>query len=421
MFNKVSGAATLQTVSDNKDLKRLWTLSVRLLVTLLVVVTYSFMIGMSLPGVTPLKELYGNYLGLSQMLNVFGINGITQQSIVAIGIAPYVTAQIFVQILQKGVSTHLTDLTKMGHLGKKRLSQLTHYVGMVLAILFASFMAFAGTDSLPLKLELFGVLMAGYCILIWFTTMINRFGLGNGSAIIMIVGILAGYVNLIQESKITSKDMSFLLYCVLFMLVGLFIVAEFQMLEKHYRIVLAKQRIDLVDKAVLPFKVSLTGVMPIIFAGMLFTLIQMILQFVSSTFSVVIPSVLIDQYLGMQTWESIALYLVVVFLGTFLYSFIQMNVPDLQDNLEKQSTYIAGIALGDDTARYIRGQILRLDVSGALIVTLIAGVPLILVKYFALPSALGYIGSNLFIIVIGYQDIYRHLTGIINKKITKST
>ncbi|BDH63642.1 protein translocase subunit SecY [Lysinibacillus sp. PLM2] len=353
-------------------------------------------------------------------LNTFGGGALANFSIFALGIMPYITASIIVQLLQMDVVPKFAEWAKQGEVGRRKLAQFTRYFTVVLAFLQAFAMSFGFnqmyggqliTDTSVMSyLTIAIVLTAGTAFLLWLGEQITAHGVGNGISIIIFAGIVAAIptaVNQVYAQQIEGAgDQLFIKIIVLVLLVLILLaivvgVIYVQQALRKIPIQYAKRVAGRTPQAGgqqthLPLKVNAAGVIPVIFAMAFIVTPQTLVAFfgqndvttfISNTFNYTEP-------VGML------IYVALIVLFTYFYAFIQVNPENLADNLKKQGAYIPGIRPGNDTQSYLTKVLYRLTFIGALFLVVISILPILFINFMNLPAA-AQIGGTSVIIVVG--------------------
>ena len=353
-------------------------------------------------------------------LNTFGGGALANFSIFAMGIMPYITASIIVQLLQMDVVPKFAEWAKQGEVGRRKLAQFTRYFTIVLAFIqsFAmsyGFNAMYGgsliTDtSIGSYLTIAIVLTGGTAFLLWLSEQITAHGVGNGISIIIFAGIAAAIpnaVNQVYAQQIQDAgDQLFInvVILVLLVLVLLAIVVGVIYINQALRKIPIQyaKRVAGRGQAVtggqathLPLKVNAAGVIPVIFASAFMVTPRTLATFfgqnnvttwITNTFDFSHP-------IGMT------MYVALIIAFTYFYAFIQVNPENVADNLKKQGAYIPGIRPGNDTQTYLTKVLYRLTFVGALFLVVISVLPILFTTFMNLPAAVQIGGTGLIIVV----------------------
>lgn len=393
------------------------TLCRRVLYTILIVII--FRIGVHLPihgiNLNAIKDLHKSEYFAS--LDVISGGALQRYSYFALGLSPYITASIFIQVLQQGVIPRLKEWSEQGEFGRQKLKRLTFVVSLGLGLVQAFGIAYGFYNLSELKLltgssnvsylTIALSLTLGSFILAVLAETINNYGVGQGISVIVLAGILSE-LPLRLYQYLTSQ--SWLVWASLIgaLIVLILLVYLYESLVKRYKVYNSRQigRFDF--KSTLPIKVNISGVVPLIFASSLMGL----------------PPVLISQYLkdndlgkhilklfDTSHLSGILVYTVVVIFFVFAYNQIQANPEAMAKNLSQNNVYIKGIAPGEETERFLFKEVHKISAFSIIFILLIVTLPMVLVWYFGLPTFLGTLGSSILIVVGVLQELSRQVRG----------
>ena len=392
----------------------------KILFTLAMVAVYRLGSFIPIPGVDYkvlqriLDESQGQQ-GVQALLNLFSGGALSQLAVFALGIMPYITASIIMQLLTV-VIPKLEEWQKEGESGTKRITQWTRYLTVVLAILqstalivlIQSGQLFQGAvdtaglipnPSVPIKLLMILTLTAGTAFIMWLGELITQRGIGNGMSLIIFAAIVAGLPsqgNLILQRE-PGGEILFVILCIvaLLLIVGVVFVEQGQ---RRIPVQYAKRQVGRRtyggSSTYIPLKVNQSGVIPIIFASSLLYLPQLggsiinrpgFTDFVNRFFRT-----------GSHPLYALAFFVLVVFFAYF-YTAITFNPIDVADNMKKYGGFIPGIRPGRPTAEYLDRVLTRITLPGALYLAALAILPLIVLGAAGVNFPLG--GSTLLIVV----------------------
>jgi len=406
----------------NKDLVK------RIVFTIVVLILIRVGTFLTVPGVE-LSENFNagiNNQEFFQLLATLGGGTIGQFSILALGVSPYITASIIVQLLSTDVIPVLTRWSKSGERGRRKLDRLTKLITIPFAIMQSVATIFTlsttglispkwGTNAIGAGPAWFyyilipTVMLAGTFLMLWISDQITIRGIGNGVSIIIFTGIVAGMPNnFVSTFRFWIRQgedptilfdglLRFLIYVVAFVFV-IFIVVL--MNEAERKVPIQQTGSGLVDSKehtpYLPLKLNNAGVIPVIFASAIISTPITIAQIVGehSAFAQ-----FTQNYLSFGTWWGIGIYGILTVLFTFLYSQVQINPEKIAEDFKKSGTFIPGIKPGKETKKFLTGTINRLSVLGATFLAGIAILPYIISKLTNLPSSLAIGGTGLIIII----------------------
>ncbi|MHB1372485.1 MAG: preprotein translocase subunit SecY [Thauera sp.] len=406
-------AATLGGTGKFGDLKR------RLLFLVGALIVYRIGAHIPVPGIDPqgLAELFQSQQGgILGVFNLFSGGALSRFTIFALGIMPYISASIIMQLMTVAVPT-LEALKKEGEAGRRKITQYTRYGTLVLALAQSLGIAIALEGQPGLVLEpgimfrfvTVATLVTGTMFLMWLGEQITERGIGNGISIIIFAGIVAGLPSAIGglfELVRTGAMHPFtaLLICVLVVLVTGFVV----FVERGQRKILVNYAKRQVGNKVyggqsshLPLKLNMSGVIPPIFASSIILFPATLGQWFGSSEGMYwlrdIASTLSP---GQPIY--VMLYAVAIVFFCFFYTALVFNARETADNLKKSGAFVPGIRPGDQTARYIDKILMRLTLAGAVYITLVCLLPEFLILKWNVPFYFG--GTSLLIIVVVTMD-----------------
>jgi len=417
----------------------------RIIFTLLVLIVYRIGAFIPVPNInTDILKLQdqASTASVFGLLNTFSGGALFQFSIFAMGIMPYITASIIVQLLSMDVIPAFTRWAKEGEVGRKKLSQITRYGTIVLGIIQAFGLAigfnrmFTGlvlAPSFTTYALIAIVLTAGTAFLMWLGEQITEHGIGNGISIIIFAGIIAGIPTAIGQIYTTQfvdaqgalflniVKVVILLLVVVALIVGIIYVQQgIRKIPVQYAKRVVGRKMFGGQSTHIPLKVNAAGVIPVIFALSLLVFPPTIASFWAgnSVADWIIKHMSYTAPLGM------VLYVLLIIGFTFFYTFVQMNPEQMADQMKKNGGYIPGIRPGKATSVYLTKVMTRITLSGALFLAAISIIPMILGSVAGLPNTVTIGGTSLLIVVgvaletmkqIESQLIKRHYKGFINK------
>jgi preprotein translocase subunit SecY len=395
------------------DLKR------RLVFLLGALVVYRIGTFIPVPGIDPLvldqvfKSQQGGILG---MFNMFSGGAVSRFSVFALGIMPYISASIIVQLMTT-VSPQLEALKKEGEAGRRKITQYTRYGTVFLAVFQALGIAIALESQAGLVLEpglgfrltAVATLTAGTMFLMWLGEQITERGLGNGISIIIFGGIAAGLPHAIGGTLELTRTGAFSIPLVLMLFVAVLLVTALVVfVERGQRKILVNYAKRQVGKMVvggqsshLPLKLNMSGVIPPIFASSIILFPATLAGwFGSSDRMSWLKDVAATLAPGQPVY--VLLYAVAIIFFCFFYTALVFNSKETADNLKKSGAFVPGIRPGDQTARYIDKILTRLTLVGAIYITLVCLLPEFLILNWNVPFYFG--GTSLLIIVVVTMD-----------------
>lgn len=392
----------------------------------LMLVLFRFLAHIPVPGIDPSlvrSALEGNqFFGL---LNIFSGGTLESFSVVALGVAPYITSSIIFQLLVMVVPSLKRMQKEEGEAGRRKLNQVTRWVSVPLAAIQAyGFIALisqgsgsvAGQGLLIGGFDLFMamlVMVAGSVFLMWIGEIITEKGIGNGLSILILAGIIASFPRYVQQA-IATFDQSQIINMVVFLLIALVTIVVVTALNDasrnvpvHYARHHAGNRLSGGVNSQIPLKVLMAGVIPIIFAISVVLFPTMIAQFFlhaeSATLIIVAEWVLRT---FQNNWVYGILYFVLVFGFTYFYTGVIFQPDEMAENLQKQGAFIPGVRPGSHTEAFLRNVMNRILLLGATALAVVAVLP-VLMEPLTGSQTLVIGGTSLLIIVAVVVDIVR--------------
>ena len=402
----------------------------RILFTLGVLILFRLGAHITVPGVnaSALGDLASS--GLFGLLNTFGGGALSSYSIFALGVSPYITASIVIQLLQMDIVPIFTEWADQGEVGRRKLNQATRYLTIALAFVQAigisyGFNALTGaglinSPSTSTYLSIALILTAGTMLVLWLAELITVHGFGNGTSMIIFAGIIArvptdimNYYN--SEIRNAGGELLQPTLFTLFILLGLFlmilIVIYMENARRKIPVQYSKRVSGSEKSAFLPLKVNSAGVIPVIFASSFIMTPQTILGFFSQNSSDTQWYKVLNSIFNLQEPAGAVLYLVLIVVFTYFYAFIQVNPEKVAENLTKQGGYIPSVRPGLPTQNFLSKMLMRLSTVGALYLGLVSIVPIVSSQLFYLPSSVALSGTSLLIVVGVALDLMRQLEG----------
>lgn len=387
--------------------------------TLLMLVIFRIGTFIPVPNVDASVLQATDQVGLIGFLNTFGGGALANFSILAMGIMPYITASIIVQLLQMDVVPKFAEWAKQGEVGRRKLAQFTRYFTIVLAFIQAIGMSYGfnqmndgmliQNDSISTYIVIAIVLTGGTAFLLWLGEQITANGVGNGISIIIFAGIVAavpGAINQLYAQQIQGAGDQLPINIAIMALLALAVVA-ITVLVIYVQQALRKIPIQYAKRVAgrgqstggqqthLPLKVNAAGVIPVIFAVAFMITPQTIVQFFgANAFTEAVQNAFdYTQPVGM------VIYIALIVAFTYFYAFIQVNPENVSDNLKKQGAYIPGIRPGKNTQDYLTSVLYRLTFVGAIFLAVISVLPIFFINVANLPQSAQIGGTSLLIVV----------------------
>ena len=365
------------------------------------------------------------------LYDLFVGGAFSNAAIFALGIMPYISASIIIQLLG-AVIPYFQRLSKEGEEGRKKITQLTRYGTVVISMLQAwgvsvqlSSMSAAGTPIIPPQVQGFGfhvstmiVLTAGTIFMMWLGEQITERGIGNGISLIIFIGIVARFPHaLLDEYQLVSAGAKGLIVELVIVGLMVMIVAGIVMVTQATRRIPVQYAKRVVGRKIyggvtqyIPIRVNTAGVMPIIFAQAIMFIPNTILTFFPD--SEFLQS--IAQYLDYTSITYSIVYGLMIVFFTYFYTAVAFNPKDVAENMQKQGGFIPGIRPGKNTSDFIDNILTKITLPGSVFLAIIAILPAIMVRMGVTPNFASFFGGTSLLIIVGVgldtlQQIESHL------------
>jgi preprotein translocase subunit SecY len=406
-------------LGKQKGLGELW---VRLRFLFLAIIVYRIGTHIPVPGIDPdrVADLFsqneGTYIDL---FNMFSGGALERMSILALGIMPYISASIIMQLMS-AVSPTLEQLKKEGDAGRRKITQYTRYLTILLAIVQATAMsrglnlAYEGASpigELIDSLVMITSLVTGAVFMMWLGEQVTEKGIGNGISILICAGIIAGLPGAIGQAFESAQqgDLNILLLlAIILILLGIvWFVVLVERGQRRITVNYAKRqqgkKVYAAQTSHLPLKINMAGVIPAIFASSLLLFPQSIATWIGSgdgRSSEILQTIAAS--LGPGQPLNLIVFTALIIFFCFFYTALMYNPGEVADNLKKSGAYIPGIRPGEQSAKYIDSVLTRLTVAGSLYMTAVCLMPQFIIVATGIPFYLG--GTSLLIIVVVLMD-----------------
>ena len=423
----------------------------RILFTVLILFIFRIGAQITVPGVNPegLEEYLNSGSALS-LMNLLGGGTLQTFSIFALGVSPYITAQIIVQLLSTDVLPALSELRRQGQYGRRKMEYATRYLTLMLGAVqaYGIIKTIENTSEVTLNLEgnwltyvyIIIVMLAGTMLVMWLGDQISVKGIGNGISMIIFAGIVCSlprqfstafttYVSTTAgqpEATVIAGIFKFILYVLAFLV----IIAFVTFIELSQRKIPVQhsgksggQNPGMAKASFLPIKINSAGVIPVIFASSIMMAPSVIAAFIDSNASdakwlkIFSTSDMYDMGSWSMPWGLI-IYIFLTIAFTFFYANLQIDPQQIAENFQKNNSYIPGIKPGIETERYIRKVLNRVTVIGALALALIASLPsiLTLTGVFGDNNSLVLGGTGMIIVVGVCLELNNQIDGLLAGK-----
>lgn len=372
-----------------KDIRR------KMLLTLLLLLIYRLGCWLPVPGFDISAILAAENTNLSGEFSIFGImnmisgNALQNCSVLALGVSPYITASIVIQLLTVAIPK-LGRLAKQGEDGKKKINLYTRIAALILALAQAIGIVVTYSDGLDVNNALWAgaptwligagvvlILVAGGMFTVWLGERITDLGIGNGMSLLIFVGILSSSAAAFAQAvMLVGQDITYVWTIVLYLVAVIAIFALIVFVdgaERRVPVQYAKQikgrKMYGGQSTFIPIKVNGSGVMPIIFASALLTFPQLIISIFAP------ESTWYQEWLGTGSWLYIVLLALLILAFSFFYAQITFDTEDISKRIQQQGGFITGIRAGKPTADYLKKISRRITFFGAIYLALIALIP----------------------------------------------
>lgn len=417
---------TFSSMFKNKEIRN------KILFTLAMLLIYRVGSAIPVPGVdaTKLASQISDNSVLS-MMNLLGGGALERLSVFAMGVTPYITASIIIQLLSMDFIPALTEMTKSGQTGRMKMEKITRYLGVVLSFVQAYSLVYGfdkqysvlANSNLSGYLYTATVLTAGTMFLIWLGDRISMKGIGNGLSIIIFAGIVSNMPSqFVQvwnvlaggttQGELFNGILQFALFVLLYIIIIVFVVVMETAVRKipiQYTNSSSYTRGN--DVTFLPLKINSASVIPVIFAQSIMTAPQIVISFFNQDLYKTLQT-----YLSLSSTTGLILYAVLTFLFTFFYTDLQVDPDQVADNLSKSGAYIPGIRPGNETKTYLHKVLNRITVLGAIALVIVATLPYILPMFTSLPSSISIGGTGIIIVVGVAMETIAQLKGQLTTK-----
>lgn len=421
--------SNIKAIVTNKDIRK------RILFTLFAFLVYRLGSAITVPDVNTADLINGMQdNSLFAMLNLLGGGGLEQFSVFALGVTPYITASIILQLLSMDIVPSLTELSKSGAQGRKKIDQYTRYLAVVFAFVqsFSLVYGFSktyttlivGGVTISKVLYISTIFTAGSLFLVWIGDQISLKGIGNGISMVIMAGIVGRMPRQITSawktlmgsgSTVKNGTALFVAYILVYLLIIIF-VTLINTAERRIPIQYTSSSIELSKRSesnYLPLKVNSASVIPVIFASSLMMAPLQVATFLDKTEFVKAT----QKWLGLSTWYSLAIYVVLIIFFTFFYTKMQVDPEKLAENLGKSGAYIPSVRPGTETKNYVNHVLTRITVLGSLALAFISVIPHAMPLIWPeLPSSMALGGTGMIIVVGVAIETVRQVQGLITQK-----
>ena len=400
----------------NKDLRK------RILFTLVSLAIFIIGTNVRIPGTKGVT----NDLGFLELLNVIGGGALKNSSIFALGVMPYISASIVIQLLQMDIIPYFSDLAKEGYAGRRKLNRITRYIGIIVALIqgIALAIGLLGTGANTIEYIRIGVILtAGTALLLWLGDQVSQKGIGNGLSLIIMAGIVVSIPYMMVEAfktfvlgngNLFIGIISFLVYVAIYLaiVVGVVFISES---ERRIPIQYANKTTSSygAKQTYIPFKVNAANVIPVIFASAIITIPQVLARFITNEGYVKF----VNNYMNYNTPVGLTIYLLLIVIFSYVYTILQFKPEEISKNLQQNGGYIPGVRPGIETKKYITKVLLRITTFGTLFLVVIAALPILFQNYSNVNNTNISIGGTGLLIVVGVAlETYKQVDSVLEQK-----
>lgn len=420
-----------------KDALKVKNVRKKILFTIFILFVFRIGTHITVPGVNAKSlEALANVPFLN-MLSLVSGNAMRNFSVFALGVSPYITASIIVQLLQMDILPKFVEWSRQGEVGRRKLNQATRYISLVLAFvqsigITAGFNALSGAQltTMPLNWQTYlligSILTTGSVIVTWLGEQISDKGYGNGTSMIIFAGIISSlpgtfyeiyedrFIN-IESSRLVESGIYVAILIIVILLV-IYFTTFVQQAEYKIPIQYTKRAQGAPSSSYLPLKLNPAGVIPVIFAGSITAIPTSLIQFFASQSRSIGWLLSIQEYFDYSTVKGMLVYAGLIIVFTFFYTFVQVNPEKTAESLQKSAAYIHGVRPGNGTEKYLSRLLTRLAAIGAVFLTFIALLPILAQNFFGLSSNIAFLGTSLIIVIMTSIEGIKQLEGYLLKR-----
>ncbi len=404
---------------ENKDLRK------RIYFTLFALGIFCLGTGITIPWASVLYE----ELGFLEIFNLMSGGGLRSFSIFALGVSPYITASIITQLLQMDIIPYFKELKEQGYVGRQKINKINRYLAVIFAFVQAYVISifYLNTNDVMVMLKTSLVMTAGTSFLLWLGDQITMKGIGNGSSLLIMAGIIQSMPGIFTgafNAFITAGAYNLALGIGLFIL---FLIIYLLVLVGIIWVTLAERRIPIqyanhttsaygAQSSFLPIKINSAGVIPVIFASIVLTIPSTIAGLIKNEAAINF----INKYIIYTTPTGFILYVVLILFFGYVYTFMMMNPEEMSKDLNKRGGYIPGVRPGADTSKYISSSLGKLTVVGSIFLVILSGLPILMANISSLPSSVTIGGTGILIVVGVAIETYKQMeSGLVTRSYKK--
>lgn len=401
----------------------------RIFITIIALVLFLIGSNITIPNIKVRGLENINEFSFFGVLNLLGGGGLRRFSFFALGISPYITATIIINLLSTDLVPPLKRLVQAGEKGKAKVDFITKTLtlGIGVAQSFAILRGLAASNYITYDTSNMGhfyiivILLAGSFVTVWIGNMISKKGLGNGISLIVFAGVVSRLptsfgqmfnflVNTEDQQQALAGGLQYTVYLLGFLFLIMLIIFFQESVRKipvqHSRASFASRSEEL---AYIPIKMNPSGIMPLIFATAAISTPTTIANFLEDGTT---KQNMIDT-LSLKNWSGMGIYAAMIVIFSFFYNQIAVNSQQLSENFLKQNTYIPGIRPGEETRKYIQKTVTRISLVGSIFLIFIALLPLVVTKLANLTSGIMVSGTGMIIVVNVAIQFFEQIKGLV--------
>ncbi|MDO5457806.1 MAG: preprotein translocase subunit SecY [Atopococcus tabaci] len=407
----------------------------RMFFTLGMLIIFRIGTHITVPGVNASSLSSISESGLFNLLNIFGGGALSNFSIFALGISPFITSSIIMQLLQMDIIPVFSEWADQGEVGRRKLNQVTRYMTIAIAFVQAlgislgfnalSDLGLILNPGIPTYLMIALFLTAGTMLVVFLSEQISVNGIGNGSSLIIFSGIVAKVPQDIMnfyssEIRNAGDELNQAIILAAIIIVAVILLVIFVVFMETGRrkipVQYTKRVASSEQTAVLPLKVNSAGVIPVIFASSFIMLPQIVLGGLAESYAGATWYEVLSTIFNLQEPVGAAIYALLIVVFTYFYAHIQVDPEKMSENFQKQGAFIPSIRPGKDTQNYISYVLNRLSTVGAFYLMVIAVLPIVASMIWDLPTSLSLGGTSLLIVVGVALSTKEELEGLLSKR-----
>jgi preprotein translocase subunit SecY len=411
MFSKIAKIFA----KENKDLRK------RIYFTLFALGIFCLGTGITIPWASVLYE----ELGFLEIFNLMSGGGLKSFSIFALGVSPYITASIITQLLQMDIVPYFKELKEQGYVGRQKIQKINRYLAIIFAFVQAYVISvfYLNTSDVMVMLKTSLVMTAGTAFLLWLGDQITKKGIGNGSSLLIMAGIIESMPSIFTgafSSFITAGTYSLPVGISLFIL---FLIIYLVVIIGIIWVTLAERRIPIqyanhttsaygAQQSYLPIKINSANVIPVIFAQIMLTIPSTIVGLIKNEAAINF----VNKYIVYTTPTGFILYVILIMFFGYVYTYMMMNPEEMSKDLNKRGGYIPGVRPGEETTKYISDSLGKLTIVGSIFLVILSGLPILMANISSLSSSVTIGGTGILIVVGVAIETYKQIeSGLVSR------